>query len=221
MSSRIWLAISEMRRFALRSLIARRSQLLAAMLAFSAGFASAQIDSSQFLDRPQSQYNLSVNELLTPKKAQKATEKAREDLIHGRFDSAQREAELALDIFPRCAMALNIQGTVNLRRANYVEAAREFQRAIDADPALGTAYLGLGMAYTSQGRFKEALVPLDRAATFLPSSWTVHFEAALSLLGLREPDTALKEVTFAERFMGLIRRSGQEFHIYVAWRSSS
>ena len=77
------------------------------------------------------------------------------------------------------------------------------ERAIDADPALGTAYLGLGLTYIYQGRFKEALVELDHAAKFLPSSWTVHFEAALSHLGVGEPDTALKEVTYAERFAGV------------------
>ncbi|HEY3704440.1 MAG TPA: tetratricopeptide repeat protein [Terracidiphilus sp.] len=203
MSSRIWLSISDVRAVVQRSPIAKSSRLLAAMLAFSAGLASGQVDSTKFLDKSPSQNNVSVNQLLTPNKAQRATEKAREDLIHGRFESAQREAELALDIFPRCAIALDIQGVVNLRRANYAEAAREFQRAIDADPALGAAYLGLGLTYTYQGRFKEALVPLDRAAAFLPSSWTVHFEAALSHLGVGEPDTALKEVTYAERFMGV------------------
>jgi tetratricopeptide (TPR) repeat protein len=192
-----------MRGFMQRSPTAKGSQLLAAMLAFSAGLASAQVDSTTFLNKSQSQNNVSVDQLLTPDKAQRATKKAREDLIHGRLESAQREAELALDIFPRCAIALNIQGAVNLWRANYAEAAREFQRAIDADPALGTAYLGLGLTFTYQGRFKEALVPLDRAAAFLPSSWTVHFEAALSHLGVGEPDTALKEITYAERFMGV------------------
>ena len=203
MSSGIWLLISNTRGFVQRPPIAKSSRLLAAVSILSAGFASAQVDSIKFLDKSQSQNNVSVNQLLTPNKAQRATKKAREDLIHGRFESAQREAKLALDIFPRCAIALNIQGAVNLWRTNYAEAAREFQRAIDADPALGTAYLGLGITYTSQGRFKEALVPLDRAAAFLPSSWSVYFEAALSYLGVGEPDAALKEVTYAERFMGV------------------
>jgi tetratricopeptide (TPR) repeat protein len=203
MSSGNWLSISNMRGFVQRPPIPKSSQLLAAMLTLSAGFALAQVDSTKFLDKSQSQNNVSVNQLLTPNKAQRATKKAREDLIHGRFESAQREAELALDIFPRCAIALNIQGAVNLWRANYAEAAREFQRAIDADPGLGAAYLGLGLTYTYQGRFKEALIPLDRAAAFLPSSWTVHFEAALSHLGVGEPEAALKEISYAERFMGV------------------
>ena len=45
---------------------------------------------------------------------------------------------------------------------NYVEAAQTFQQAINADPTLGAAYLGLGEAYNSLGRFKEALAPLAR-----------------------------------------------------------
>jgi len=221
MSSRIWLSVSDMRGFVQRSPIARSSQLLAAMLAFSAGFTSAQVDSTQFAGKSQSQTNVSVNQLLTPNKAQRAAKKAREDLIHGRFESAQREAERALDVFPRCAIALNIQGAVSLWRSNYAEAARDFQRAIDADPALGSAYLGLGVTYTSQGRFKEALVPLDRASAFLPDSWAVHFEAALSHLGVGQPDTALKEIAYAERFMGVDPEKRQESHICVAWRSPS
>ena len=58
------------------------------------------------------------------------------------------------------------------------------------------------MAYTSQGRFKEALIPLDRAASFLPGSWIVYFESAVAHLGLGEPETALKEISYAERFTG-------------------
>ena len=84
-------------------------------------------------------------------------------------------------------MALNIQGAVILSRANYADAGRDFQQAIDADPALGQAYLGLGMVYTSQGRFKEALAPLDRAAASLPGSWLVHFESALGKLCTSSP----------------------------------
>jgi hypothetical protein len=92
MSSGIWLSISDMRAFVQRSPIAKCSRLVAAMLAFSAGIASAQVDSTKFLNKLPSQNNLSVNQLLTPNKAQRATEKAREDLIHERFESAQKEA---------------------------------------------------------------------------------------------------------------------------------
>ena len=201
MSSRTSLSIAEEYGLTQRPPIALRFFLLATLTVFCAALSPAQVESSQFVDRQLApQQHVSINQLLTPEKAKKATEKAREDLAHGRFDSALREAERALDIFPRCATALSIEGAVNLLRTNYAEAGREFQRAIDADPALGSAYLGLGMALTSEGRFKDALVPLDRAATFLPTSWTVHFEAALARLGVGESEAALKEITYAERF---------------------
>jgi tetratricopeptide (TPR) repeat protein len=176
---------------------------LAALLVLSIGFASAQLRPADIPepDSPSQQF-VSVNQLLTPAKAQRATERARREFIQGRLDSALRETERALEIYPRCAAALSIQGAVNLSRTNYAEASRRFQQAIDAEPAFGPAYLGLGMAYTSQGRFKEALIPLDRAASFLPSSWIVYFESAVAHLGLGEPEAALKDISYAARFTG-------------------
>ena len=183
--------------------IARRSFLLAAQLTLSVGFASAQIRPPEIADtRSPSQQSVSVNQLLTPAKAQRAIEKAREDFMLGRLDSAIRETERALETYPRCAAAFSIQGAVNLSRTNYADADRDFQQAIDADPAFGPAYLGLGTAYTSQGRFKEALIPLDRATSFLPSSWIVYFESAVAHLGLGEPEVARKEIAYAEQFTG-------------------
>jgi tetratricopeptide (TPR) repeat protein len=183
--------------------IAVRTILFATLLSFSPGITPAQIQPSQLVDtRTPTQQSVSVNQLLTPEKARRATEKARQEVVRGHFESALAEAGRALEIFPRCAIALSIQGSVHLSRANYAEAGHSFQQAIDADPGLGIAYLGLGMALTSQGRFNDALIPLDRAAAFLPSSWMVHFEAALAHLGVGEPEAALSEIRYAERFMG-------------------
>ena len=214
MSSRVSSTIFELGGFRQFSLIETGARLLAALLALSAGLASAQNGSGQLVETNSlAQSHVSVNQLITPGKAKKATEKAREALAHGHYEVALREAEHAIDIFPRSGIALSIEGAVNFSRANYAESSRDFQLAIDADPALGTAYLGLGMAFTSQGRFKDALVPLDRAAVFLPNSWMVYFEAALAHLGIGDPETALKEITYAERFMGADpkKRSGVSY----------
>ena len=214
MSSRISSTILELDGSRQSTLIATGTPLITALMVLSVALASAQNGSAQLAESNlPAQSHVSVNQLLTPERAQKATEKAREALAHGRYESALREAEHAIDIYPRCAIALSILGAVNLSRTTYAEAGRDFQRAIDADPALGTAYLGLGMAFTSQGRFKEALIPLGRAAAFLPNSWTVYFEAALAHLGIGDPKTALKEITYAERFMGADpkKRSGVSY----------
>lgn len=203
MLARVWTIPSELRVLMGLTQTAKRSFLLAALLILSVGFASAQTRPTEIPkgDSPAQPY-VSVNQLLTPGKAQRAIEKARQDFAQGRLDSALRETEHALEIYPRCAAALSIQGAVNLSRTNYTDASRRFQQAIDAEPAFGPAYLGLGMAYNSQGRFKEAVIPLDRAASFLPSSWILYFESAIAHLGLGEPETALNEITYAERFMG-------------------
>lgn len=183
--------------------VAGYSLLLATQLTIAVGLGSAQIGPSEFVDaNSQIQQAVSVNQLLTPYKAQRVLEKARQDFLHGRFDSALRDTERALHIFPRCAVAFSIQGAVNLSQRNYADAGRRFQQAIDAEPAFGPAYLGLGMAYSSQGRFNEALIPLNRSASFLPGSWIVYFELAFADLGLGEPAKALKEIASAERFTG-------------------
>ena len=203
MSSRVLLLISERRGLSRRPPTPGNSCLLIALLAFSGASVSSQVRPSQVVktESPTQQY-VSTNQLLTPQKAQRAIEKSRDDFLHGRLDAAFSDAQRALDIFPRCAIAFSIQGAVNLSRSNFTEADRDFQQAIDADPTLGAAYLGLGMVFISEGRSKEALVPLDSAAKFLPNSSIVHFQTAIAHLGIGEPQTALKDITQAERLIG-------------------
>ena len=196
-----------------------RSFLLAALLALSVGFASAKTRPTEIQnkDSPSQQY-VSVNQLLTPAKAQRATERARRDFIQGRLDSALRETERALEIYPRCAAALSIQGAVSLSRTNFIDASLRFQQAIDAEPAFGPAYLGLGMAYTSQGRFKEALIPLDRAASFLPSSWRSSILNRQLLIWVSEnPRQLSRRFPMRSDSQGPIRRKGPEYLICAEW----
>ena len=148
------------------------------------------------------------------------TEKAVQAFRHERPDSALQETERALDVSPRCAIALTLHGGVHLSRTNLAQTSDNFQRAIDTDSSLGAPYLGLAMVYMSQGRSKGALVPLDRAAALLPNSRTVHFEAALAHLDLRDPGTALKEIAYAERFMGADLKKRPESHLCAEWHVS-
>lgn len=146
----------------------------------------------------QAQQLVSKKQLLTPEKALKATNHAREDLLHGREESARKEIQRALDIDPHCGLALSLQGIVSYQDHDYVEASHAFQRSIEEDPTLGVAYLGLGIVFTKQHRFREALVPLDRAAALLPTSYSLHFQTALAYLGVHESESGLKEIADAE-----------------------
>lgn len=194
---------TDMRPFVLGAGIWRRFRLFgAALLILPVKFAPCQIDSR----RPPAQVStaqkmvVSKNQLGAPQKAQKAISRAQEDFLHGRYELAQKDVQRALDISPHYGLALTFQGIINLRSGNSAEAASAFQRAIDEDPSSGSAYLGLGIIFNDQGRFREAIVPLDRAAPLLTSSWLLHFENAWAHLGIGESAAGLRDATSAEGF---------------------
>ena len=173
------------------------------VLVCSAATACAQGDAQQFINRSlKGQQFVSKNQLLTPRKAQRAADRAREDMLHGHPESAQKELTCALDIAPNYAVALATVGALKLQAGNLDEAAKAFQQAVEQDPTLGAAQLGAAMVLIAQGKFKESLTPIDRATTLLPSSWLVHLEAGVAHLGVGNTEAALQEVEFAERFAG-------------------
>lgn len=174
----------------------------------------AQSGSSRSLTRNLSGENtVSTNQLLTPSKALQAAQRARNDLIAGRIDQAQKEITRALDISPHSAQALNIQGVIHLRTQQFGNADEDFHGAIQADNEFGPAYVGLGMSLIAQHRLEEALDPLDRAARLMPGSWLIYFEAALTHLGLGDAEAAMKQINYAERFIEMDpeRKSGTAY----------
>jgi len=174
----------------------------------------AQGSSSRLLVRDLPGKNtVSTNQLLTPSKALRAAQRASNHLIAGRIDQAQKEITRALDISPHCALALNIQGVIHLKSQQFENAGEDFHEAIQADSELGSAYVGLGMSLIAQHRLEEALGPLDRAARLLPGSWLIYFEAALTHLALGDTESALKQISYAERFteMDPERKSGNSY----------
>ena len=78
---------------------------------------------------------------------------------------------------------------------------------MNADPTLGIAYLGLGQAYNSLGRFKEALAPLARLDAILPGEWVADYETAVAHLGIGESEAALQDIMRAERVRSVDRQS--------------
>jgi tetratricopeptide (TPR) repeat protein len=160
-----------------------------------------------------SENTVSTNQLLTPGKALQAALRARNQLIAGHIDQAQKEITRALDISPHCALALNIQGVIHLESGQFENASEDFNNAINADSESGSAYFGLGMSLIAQHRLEKALESLDRAARLSPGSWPVYFEAALTHLGLGDTESALKQISYAERFteMDTEKKSGNAY----------
>jgi tetratricopeptide (TPR) repeat protein len=172
----------------------------ATLLALAVKSACCQVDSPRLADQVTTAQRMivSANQLRAPKDAQKAIDRARDHFLHGRHELAQKEVQRALDICPHYGLALAFQGIIDLGSGNNVQAQNAFQRAIDDDSTLGSAYLGLGIVLNRQGRFKEATVPLGRAAPLLPAAWLLHFESAWAHFGIGEFAVGLRDARSAE-----------------------
>ena len=168
------------------------------MVGFSE-YAAAQADLPGLLSHPSSTSNtVSVNQLLSSSKSLRSVSRARQLLIDGRLDQAQKEITKALHESPNCALAIDIQGVIHYGASDFDDAAIEFQKTIDLDPTMGQPYVGLGMILISRNRLKEALVPLDRARSILPTAWLVYFETAVAYLQLEDIPSTLKQLSYAE-----------------------
>lgn len=193
--------------FADRIFALRATRVLLAMEALllicSVGCSFAQIDASHLIDRSSSSpQTVSRNQLLAPRKAWRAIERAHKDIVDGHLESAEKEIALALDIAPHFAVAKALQGAIDLETENYEEGRNYFQQAIDDDPALGGAYVGMAVVLIHQGRFQSALLLLNRAEGLLSGAWLVHFAKGCAQLELGDTDAALKQADSAERIAG-------------------
>ena len=81
-----------------------------------------------------------------------------------RFGEARQEYSEALRIAPDFSGPVrNNLGILAAHEGDWVEAIREFEASIEADPSNPNAMANLGSAYLSAGRFDEAIVTLRRA----------------------------------------------------------
>jgi tetratricopeptide (TPR) repeat protein len=110
----------------------------------------------------------------------------------------------------------------DLQTENLDAAAKWFQRAIEDDPALGVAYVGMSIVLIRQKRFNAVLPLLDRAEGLLPGGWTIHFLKAWTDIQIGNTQAALGQANIAERFAGADaeKRSGSSYlramvHIYL------
>jgi len=175
---------------------------------------AAQSEAKQLIDLQEHGGSLvSVNQLRTPRKALKAVQKAQEKLLAGRVSSAEKKIASALALAPDCGLAHDVLGVVLLERGQYQEAVEAFQTAIDQDPTLASAFIGSGISLLLQGRFRDALRPLDQGEKRLPDSWLAHFESSIAYLGAGELDVALHQIVLAENLSGSDheKRSGVSF----------
>ncbi len=172
-------------------------------LIFSVQNSYGQIPSTQSGIGPLSRvYSVSRNELLAPEKAARALDRAHKDILRGHRELAEKEIAEALSIAPNFGAAKALRGGLYLDGRNYEAAATSFQQALQDDPELAAAYVGMAIVLMHQQRFHAALPLLDRAKSLMPGAWFIPFASAWAQIELGNREAALKDAQLAEQVAG-------------------
>jgi type IV pilus assembly protein PilF len=112
----------------------------------------------------------------------------------GKWDDAISEANEALAniFYSTPAFAYFNRGTGYYEKAEYREAAADFERAVKANTNYALAYYNLGLAYRKLDRYSDAKKALSTFIQFLPNRIDGHYNLGLAYLKLKEPEQAKK-----------------------------
>lgn len=119
-------------------------------------------------------------------------------LLGVKLDEAGRKAQglaalqKAVDLEPAWGEPWYSLGLVHLTSQQPVEAQRALRRAVEADEAHADAQAMLGVSLLYQGRFEEALVPMDRACELIPERLLFAQNYQLALIRARGEREAYK-----------------------------
>jgi predicted Zn-dependent protease len=91
---------------------------------------------------------------------------------------AQFEEELKID--PRNAAAEFMLGDLDRQLQQWSEAIEHFNRASQLDVGFLEAYLGLGMALNAEGRYADAVAPLEKYVAGVPDDAAGHYQLAMA-----------------------------------------
>lgn len=99
------------------------------------------------------------------------------------------ETEL-LDPRDRAGTFVN-RGVLKLRRADYADAARDFDSAVRLQPEMGEAYVNRGAAWIGRKRYAEGLSDLNRSLELgVSEPEKAYYNRALAHEGLDDPKSA-------------------------------
>jgi Tfp pilus assembly protein PilF len=104
---------------------------------------------------------------------------------------AREAADKALAVAATSPLAHSAQGEIQLATGHAAEAAAAFRKALDLDPQLVEARVGLALALRAAGSSADALAEASRAATETPTSGEAAALQGLLMLAGHEGDAAL------------------------------
>ncbi len=98
-----------------------------------------------------------------------------------RFEDAEREYRLLLELDPSSASAHNNLGSLALTRGDAEAAIQHFESALAFDPNHASTHNGLGVAYARRGDLGKAVESWRRAVTLDPSQYDALYNLAVAL----------------------------------------
>lgn len=109
-------------------------------------------------------------------------------------DDATKELDAEMKIDPNNADAEYILGELARQAQNYDEAIAHFRRATALDPDFSQALRGLGMSLNAEGKFADAVPPLERYVKLEPGDPAGHYQLAIAYARSGRKDEAQHEM---------------------------
>lgn len=108
-------------------------------------------------------------------------------------EQAKKEFQQELGIDPSNAAAEYVLGELSRQAQQWDDAIVHFTRAGKLDAGFADAFLGLGTALVSAGRYAEAVPPLEQAVKLQPQNPIAHFTLANALNRSGKKEEAQRE----------------------------
>jgi tetratricopeptide (TPR) repeat protein len=112
---------------------------------------------------------------------------------------ARREFEEELKTNPRNAGAEYVLGEMARQAGDWAQAAGHFANAARLNPAFADAHIGFGRSLISDGKYEEAIKPLEQAIKLQPENPVAHYHLATAYRRAgRKEDAERESVAFKQ-----------------------
>lgn len=95
-----------------------------------------------------------------------------------RLDEALRDFQSAIELDPKCSLAIHNRGVTFAQRNQFAAALRDFNRVIELNPGLAIAYRNRAELLSALDRTQDALADYDRAIRSLPNDAGLYLARA-------------------------------------------
>ncbi len=108
----------------------------------------------------------------------------------GKMEFTESVCDIALEIDGNTGECFNLKGFVALKNKNEPLAMKHFEKATQVMPALGPAWLNLGVQYIKVKNYSAAVPVLERAASLMANRPTAHLNLGSAYRGAGQSDPA-------------------------------